>query len=192
MNAIAVCPGFHPAALTYGFVEQLQTVMPANDSLFVFPVERYQAYSGVDILRFLHEQLSRQAPDLWLRTPITFVGFSAGVVGAMGAAIALELMGGRVNALFALDGWGVPIAGRFPVHRLSHDYLTHGSSALLGAGLDSFYADPGVDHLELWRSPHTVQGQWISANATQVSQSITALNFLAYWLQQYQPSSNGF
>ena len=192
MNAIAVCPGFHPAALTYGFVEQLQTVMPANDSLFVFPVERYQAYSGVDILRFLHEQLSRQAPDLWLRTPITFVGFSAGVVGAMGAAIALELMGGRVNALFALDGWGVPIAGRFPVHRLSHDYLTHWSSALLGAGLDSFYADPGVDHLELWRLPHTVQGQWISANATQVSQSITALNFLAYWLQQYQPSSNGF
>jgi len=192
MNAIAVCPGFHPAALTYGFVEQLQTVMPANDSLFVFPVERYQAYSGVDILRFLHEQLSRQAPDLWLRTPITFVGFSAGVVGAMGAAIALELMGGRVNALFALDGWGVPIAGRFPVHRLSHDYLTHWSSALLGAGLASFYADPGVDHLELWRLPHTVQGQWISANATQVSQSITALNFLAYWLQQYQPSSNGF
>ncbi|MBF2029789.1 MAG: hypothetical protein IGS48_24045 [Oscillatoriales cyanobacterium C42_A2020_001] len=186
MNAIAVCPGFHPAALTHRFVEQLQTVLPANDSLFVFPVERYQAYSGVDILRFLHEQLSRQAPDLWLKTPITFVGFSAGVVGAMGAAIALELMGGRVNALFALDGWGVPIAGRFPVHRLSHDYVTHWSSAILGAGLDSFYADPGVDHLELWRSPQTVSGQWVSANTTKASQSTTALEFLAYWLHQYE------
>jgi len=192
MNAIVLCPGFHPAALTHRFVAQFQPIMSANDSLLVFPVERYQAYSGVDVLRFLHERLSRQTPDLWLKIPITFVGFSAGVVGAMGAAIAFELMGGRVHALFALDGWGVPVAGHFPVHRLSHDYVTHWSSALLGAGLDSFYAEPAVDHLELWRSPAAVQGRWVSTNATQVSCSITALEFLTYWLQRYRQSSRTF
>lgn len=190
MNAIAICPGFHPAALTHQFLEQLQTVTSANDSLLVFPVERYQAYSGVDVLRFLHEQLSRQAQDRWLQTPITFIGFSAGVVGALGAAIAFELMGGRVNALFALDGWGVPVAGRFPVHRLSHDYVTHWSSALLGAGLDSFYADPAVEHLDLWRSPHTIPGQWVSASAPSTSQPTTALDFLTHWLRQYRSSEN--
>lgn len=69
-------------------------------------------------------------------------------------------MGGQIKALIALDGWGVPLGGNFPIYRLSHDSFTHWSSALLGGGTESFYADPPVEHLELWRSPQTTKGWW--------------------------------
>jgi hypothetical protein len=132
-------------------------------------------------MRFLNEQMPDRAADR-LNIPLTFIGFSAGVVGAMGAAVAWELLGGKVQALFALDGWGVPTIGTFPIHRLSHDYFTHWSSALLGAGQDSFYADPGVAHLDLWRSPQAIQGYWVSAR-NHSKQQISLLQFLAHWLR---------
>ena len=57
-----------------------------------------------------------------------------------------------MKALIAFDGWGVPLVGNFPIYRISHDQFTHWSSELLGKGDKSFYADPPVEHLDLWRS----------------------------------------
>lgn len=99
--------------------------------------------------------------------PIIFICFSAGVVGGLGAALWWQTKGGKIKAFFALDGWGMPIVANFPVYRLSHDYFTYWSSALLGSGKDSFYADPAVTHLDLWRSPHKVMGCWVSSSGKQ-------------------------
>jgi len=55
---------------------------------------------------------------------------------------------GHVKA-YCFRRLGVPLVGNFPIHRLSHDYFTHWSSAVLGSGNDSFYADPPVEHLEM-------------------------------------------
>ena len=52
----------------------------------------------------------------------------------------------------------MPLTGNFPIYRVSHDYFTHWSSGLLGAGYKGFYADPEVEHLDLWRSPANVYG----------------------------------
>lgn len=95
--------------------------------------------------------------------PLAFVSFSAGVVGAIGAAWMWQFLGGTVKAFIAFDGWGVPLWGSFPIHRFSHDEFTHWSSALLGAGSDSFYADPPVAHLDLWAKPQIAQGWWIQS-----------------------------
>lgn len=183
-SAIALCPGFHSPDLTRAFYQQLHTVSLPNQQLLVFPSDRFPAYDSLAVLRFLHEQLSRNPPDDWLTQPLTLIGFSAGAVAAVGAALMLEALGSQIQAVFVLDGWGVPVAGRFPTHRLSHDRFTHWSSALLGTGQDSFYAEPAVDHLELWRSPQTVNGFWINPS-TAVAVPTTALQFLAHWLQHY-------
>jgi hypothetical protein len=91
--------------------------------------------------------------------PILIISFSAGVVGAIAAASIWQSIGGTIRAFIALDGWGVPLYGNFPIHRLSHDAFTHYTSSLLGSGEDSFYADPSVAHETLWRSPHPIQAQ---------------------------------
>jgi hypothetical protein len=78
----------------------------------------------------------------------------------IGAAWAWQQQGGTIRALVALDGWGVPLYGSFPIYRLSHDEFTHGSSQVLGMGQNPFYAEPGVPHLELWRSPDRAWGWW--------------------------------
>lgn len=111
--------------------------------------------------------------------------FSAGVVGGIGAAWAWQQSGGKIKALIALDGWGVPLYGNFPIHRLSRDRFTHWSSQLLGAGADSFYADPPVEHLDLWRSPHTAQGWWVRPER---QQRLTAAMFLNLLLELYGES----
>ncbi|WP_041225812.1 hypothetical protein [Crinalium epipsammum] len=175
--SVIICPGVHPPELTQEFLRNL-SVAPAN--LLIFPTEKYPAFSAIDVLQFLKENQS-------LDVPVVFIGFSAGVVGAIGAAWGWQLLGGEVKALIALDGWGVTLAGNFPIHRLSHDHFTHWSSALLGAGEDSFYADPPVEHLELWRSPYTVQGWWVQSitGKSEHRRWITAGHFLNMLLEQY-------
>jgi hypothetical protein len=91
--------------------------------------------------------------------PIVIIGFSAGVVGAIGAAWMLQSQKIPIQALIAIDGWGVPLFGTFPIYRFSHDRFTHETSSWLG-GIPAFYADPAVPHLEMWRSPDQVRGQW--------------------------------
>lgn len=184
---IVLCPGFHPADLTQCFLEHLETMNLQSVRIVVFPSDRYLAYSVPDVLFFLREHLSQESHQ-WRKIPLVLIGFSAGVVGAMGAASLWEIWGGKVLAVFALDGWGVPVLGHFPTHRISHDQFTHWSSALLGTGQDSFYADPEVEHLALWRSPHLVQGCWVSTQ-TQATTQVTLLQFLAHWLHRYQSAT---
>ncbi|MCU0568633.1 MAG: hypothetical protein MUF49_18805 [Oculatellaceae cyanobacterium Prado106] len=113
---------------------------------------------GFDLTAFPELTRLSQDPSRIHQVPLFFVGFSAGVVGAIGAARLWHQWGGQVQGLAAFDGWGVPLWGDFPIYRISHDAFTHWSSALLGAGQASFYAEPPVSHLALWRSPETVQG----------------------------------
>ncbi|MGB3188280.1 MAG: hypothetical protein WBB43_02490, partial [Limnoraphis sp.] len=92
-----------------------------------------------------------------------------------------------VKALIALDGWGVPLGGNFPIYRISHDRFTHWSSALLGGGVESFYADPPVEHLDLWSSPQTARGWWLHRTLTGVETAspATAKTVLSDWLTRH-------
>jgi len=194
--SVIICPGIHHPELTLGFVEGLRregmrgnnsllTARSSSDqkgNLLIFPAQDYPAYSAFHILQFLDEDQSV------LRSPLVFISFSAGVVGAIGAAWGWQLKGGHVKAFIALDGWGVPLSGNFPIHRLSHDYFTNWSSSLLGSGSESFYAQPPVEHLDLWRSPETVQGWCIPApdGAAGVRVHMSAAQFLTMLLAKYQ------
>ena len=61
-------------------------------------------------------------------------------------------------ALLHLTVGGMPLIANFPIYRVSHDYFTHWSSGILGTGTENFYAEPAIEHLELWRSPELCQG----------------------------------
>jgi hypothetical protein len=188
---IIVCPGIHKFSLTECFLKDIfeqESCQGFATNLLVFPADRYPAYSGLHILCFLYQRLSRENPNLFLQMPLIWIGFSAGVVGSITAAWMWQWLGGRVQAVIALDGWGVPLGGNFPVHRLSHDRLTHWSSALLGAGQDSFYSDPAIDHLDLWRSPRTAQGWQIRADPLHQPTQTTAADFLTALLHHYAKS----
>ncbi|WNZ21879.1 hypothetical protein HJG54_02675 [Leptolyngbya sp. NK1-12] len=173
---IVICPGVHPPDLTASFVQALD--WPAEPLVLT---ERLPIYSPPHILTFLLQQI----PPSQRQTPILLIGFSAGVVGAIGAAYLWQILGGRIMALIAIDGWGVPLFSPFPIHRISHDAFTHWSSALLGAGQASFYAEPAVAHLELWRAPQTVCGWSVQSFAPRYHR-ITAAQFLHDLLQHYQ------
>jgi pimeloyl-ACP methyl ester carboxylesterase len=146
---IVICPGVHPSAFTESFIKGLD-IQPHR--LLVFPTDRYPAYSTYHLVQFLRETVQDQSKESLL-----LIGFSAGAVAAVGAA-AIWQLNGRVKAVIALDGWGVPQLGSAPLYRLSHDAFTAWSSACLGGQPLAFYADPAVAHLELWRSPQTAQG----------------------------------
>jgi hypothetical protein len=135
----------------------------------ILPTESYPAYSPGHVIDFLQQQLKhpfQSFPFPHAGVPLVFISYSAGVVGAIAAALIWHNWGGTVKAFIALDGWGVPLYAPFPIHRVSHDYFTEWSSACLGAGEVGFYADPAVEHLEVWRAPHQVTGQWVRSKAT--------------------------
>ncbi len=184
---IIICPGIHDLQLTQDFLEKLQLSKDNNQfssrttQVLSFPTQNHPAYSAIDIMEFLKSKITN------IKSPVAFISFSAGVVGAIGAAWAWQLLGGNVKTLIAIDGWGVPLAGNFPIHRLSHDYFTHWSSALLGAGEDSFYADPGVEHLELWQSPDSCNGWCVHQNMMGKLERryMTEAEFIIYLLQKY-------
>ncbi|MBV8886281.1 MAG: hypothetical protein JO235_20130 [Chroococcidiopsidaceae cyanobacterium CP_BM_RX_35] len=176
--SIVICPGIHSPELTQGFLTGLQSEGYRAREIHIFPAQDYSAVSAFHILQFLSE---RQRVPIY--PPLVFISFSAGVVGAIGAAWGWQLSGGQVKAFIALDGWGVPLTGNFPIHRLSHDEFTHRSSALLGSGEESFYAQPPVSHLDLWRSPQLVQGFCVSSPVVRMS----AAGFLVRLLERYCP-----
>ncbi len=140
------------------------------------PYPQVPIYSPSHVVEFLSQHHSPSA------APVLVLAFSAGVVGALGAARLWQGQGGKVSALVALDGWGVALGEDFPVHRLSHDWFTDWSSALLGPGREDFYADPPVPHLFLWHSPQQTWGWW---KREQGSQLVTAATVLAHWLTLY-------
>lgn len=174
---IVLCPGMHSSTLTQAF-QQFLVEIAEEPEILVFPADRYPAYSASDLVEFLQQKLNYYQPVL-------FIAFSAGVVGAIAAAWQWQQSGGTVLALIALDGWGVPLYGNFPIHRISHDYFTHWSSAWLGAGADSFYADPAIDHLTLWRSPQTVEGWWMTGTSSLAQRPTTQATFISELLKRY-------
>lgn len=138
--------------------------------------------STPQLFQFLQQELG----DPVQTPPLLLIGFSAGVVTAMGAAMGWSAFGGQIQAVIALDGWGVPQFGNFPLHRLSHEEFAHWSSGLLGMGDDSFYADPAVEHLDLWRSPQTTRGWWLNnSNRSRKRQVTTAAEFLTMLVRRY-------
>lgn len=178
---LIICPGIHPPQLTQSFICQLQLdrLVTDNGKLLVLPTADYPPYSAIAINHWLAQNLS--APQT--EPPLTFLTFSAGVVGGIGAALAWQIRGGQIKALIAIDGWGVPLWANFPLYRLSHDYFTHWSSALLGRGKSSFYCDRAVEHLALWRSPTTAWGwqevkcgQRVRCSAAEYLQSLLILS----------------
>jgi hypothetical protein len=201
---IVICPGVHGEDLTQHFLLNLQRSSPniyhPNDYI-VFPSYQYPAYSAFHVLQFVFHQLGLELPPYFLThkdgrspvlPPLLFISFSAGVVGAIGAAWAWKLMGGQVIALIAFDGWGVPLYGDFPIHRVGRDAFSFWTSALLGGGTDSFYAVPEVAHLDLWRSPHLATGVWVhppdsnpKAVGLQQTTWINAADFVVMLLNRY-------
>lgn len=189
MNLV-ICPGIHEPELTQSFLTGIVCEISTEarsplkcENLLIFPTQNYPAVSAFHIIQMLSDRFSNPR----FTSPLVFIGFSAGVVGAIGAAWGWQLLGGSVKALIALDGWGVPLVGNFPIYRLSHDYFTHWSSAALGSGQDSFYADPPVSHLELWRSPQAVAG-WRVHSVMAKSQPrsyTTAAQFMTMLLENY-------
>ncbi|MEC4983081.1 MAG: hypothetical protein SAJ37_09210 [Oscillatoria sp. PMC 1068.18] len=175
-----ICPGIHSPELTNSFIQQLsQNSEEDSKNLIIFPAPERQAYSAIDIFNFLHSDATINN-----NSSLLFIAFSAGVVGAMGAALAWQMQQRKVKALIAFDGWGMPLAGNFPIHRLSHDYFTHWSSALLGAGEDSFYAEPSVEHLNLWANPQTTLGWWVQSSGCRIRCS--TVEFLTELFKRYQ------
>lgn len=186
---IVICPGIHDSALTSAFLagvtSQLQPYQTWRTEPLVLPTQTYPAFSSPHILSFLHDRLSLTPDDATKPLALVLIGFSAGVVGAIGAAWGWQAIGGRVKALIALDGWGVPLVGNFAIHRLSHDHFTHWSSGLLGQGRESFYADPAIEHLDLWRSPQAAWGWQISTQNLPNLVRTTAAQFLTDLLHHY-------
>ncbi|WGV28752.1 hypothetical protein [Halotia branconii] len=184
--SIIICPGIHEPALTQSFISgwldsSSQSLMRQN--IIVFPGQGLLTLSSLHILQFLRDRLGNK-----LKSPIIFISFSAGVVGAIAAAWQWQLIGGQVKAFIAIDGWGVPLWGNFPIHRISHDYFTHWSSALLGSGQNNFYAQPAVDHLLLWRSPQKVKGWQIdsSVDISPLQVRLSASEFLHLLIKRYE------
>ncbi|WP_066377848.1 hypothetical protein [Anabaena sp. CA = ATCC 33047] len=187
---IIICPGIHEADLTESFISECWGGLTTDifsqerENILVAPVPGVLAVSSLHILQFVRDRLHSS-----LESPVIFISFSAGVVGAIGAAWQWQLLGGHVKAFIAIDGWGVPLWGNFPIHRLSHDYFTHWSSSWLGSGQDNFYAEPAVDHLTIWRSPQIVQGWWVNSSQGEISppkNRLTAAEFLHLLLKRYE------
>lgn len=180
--AVILCPGIHDPAFTADFWDAVQRVASPKNSAFelpkpyIVPNAQYLGFSAIHTVQFLHQTVL--PPE-----PLVLIGFSAGVVGMVGAAWAWQQWGGVVDALVALDGWGVPLYGSFPIHRLSHDRFTHWSSAGFGMGQEPFYADPGVPHLDLWRLPDQAWGWW---DQGQSSQWTNAAAVIAQLLARYE------
>lgn len=185
---IVICPGIHDPRITESFLTtwlSVSTYMTNRNnelSIIIYPGKGLLSLSGLHILEFLRDRLADK-----LKSPVVFISYSAGVVGAISAAMGWQLLGGQVTAFIAIDGWGVPLYANFPIHRLSHDYFTHVSSGLLGSGQSNFYADPPVEHLAMWRSPHTVQGYWADppSDYSPPKKYLTVAEFLHLILQQY-------
>jgi len=187
---VIICPGFHEASLTEQFVQSVfpSSVLPTGE---LPPRELLlQHLRPLVVAAFCADPLA--VFDWMTQTlgspeenpqPVVAIGFSGGVVGIAGALLLWQQQGGQVKKLIAIDGWGMPIVG-LPACRLSHDYFTHWSSLPLGAGKVNFYADPPVDHLQMWRDPNRVSGQAASSWQRQNDLPVTASEFIRQMLSQ--------
>lgn len=181
---IIICPGMHDAKLTADFLAGLWhnwRDLYKSGKIIIIPHKNYPVYSPIHIWDFITKA------GVKISQKLLFIAFSAGVVGGIGAALMWQQMGGKVKAFMAVDGWGMVLAGNFPIHRISHDYFTHWTSALLGGDGDSFYADREVGHLALWNSPQTAKGWQIKKNpdGRESKVYITAAEFILNLINFY-------
>jgi hypothetical protein len=167
---VVIVPGFHARQLTQELVRSLPP--------FIQPyiIEAFPA-DPIAVLNEITQTFGTPhaaKKDLKESRPagLIAIGFSAGVVGLAGALTLWQQQGGQVSRFFAIDGWGVPIVG-LPLCRLSHDYFTHWSSQLLGAGEVSFYADPPVAHLEMWGEASRVVGRQVKGRQVKATERKT-------------------
>lgn len=175
---VIICSGIHDRKLTDSFIENLKIFnhkfSQVNTLVLTYP--ELPVYSPFHIEQYLEQKINQD-------DSLLFIAFSAGVVGSIGAARSWHSKGKKVKALIAIDGWGVPLSGNFPVARLSHDYFTHWSSQLLGKSHESFYSQPEVEHLSIWHSPHQTWGWWHDSCGSKFRS--TAADFLVHLLQKY-------
>lgn len=163
-------PGYHSPDLTLAFSRCLRRQVACRQ-LQVWPIE-HGAFTWM-----FHRPRLQHADEL-----LQIIAFSAGVVAAYPVALSWLQQGGRVQFI-AMDGWGMPLLGGGSIYRMSHDRYTH-LTTYLPSPLESegyFYADPAVDHLSFWRSPHAVCGVGRLAG---VVKPMTALDFIAASLAQ--------
>ena len=170
-----ICGGIHPPVLTQKFASSFQENINVGDKyrVCVIPHGDIAPYDVKRIDRFLNSKYK----DVKAISPLVFIGFSAGVVGVLGTARKWQREGGFVRGLFAFDGWGVPLWESFPCYRLSHDSFSHHTAHLLGGSELSFYADPMVDHLDLWGNCLFLQG-YFCIRDRQYQQKMTIVEFL--------------
>ncbi len=206
---IIVCPGSHPPAWTEQWRQALTAIAPElTTTLAISPAT--PPWAGHPLRQWLMALLAEastpplgnptQPPsDQPLGQPPTvqpliyMVAFSAGCVAAEAIAHYAPHGGYRIGAIFAWDGWGVPLVGPFPVHRLSHDGFTHYTSYRPGGKRGDgprpalghrphFYADPTVPHHQLWQAPHQVQGWQVGDFTPQPSRHRHRTTALAFQL----------
>ena len=204
---VIICPGFHPPALTDCFVQSVfsqsifgQSVLnldPSNANQKVSSLELSVQFCPLVVDAFCANPAA--VFDWMTQTlgspnqkadPILAIGFSGGVVGMAGALAFWRQQGGQVANFLAIDGWGMPIVG-LPVCRLSHDEFTHWSTLPLGAGKVNFYADPSVEHLQMWGNPNQVSGQVREGWQTQKGQQMTVTEFVRQVLKM-SVKGNGY
>lgn len=177
---LLVCGGMHPASYTGQILTTIARDEVLNLSRVICaPQQALGVISPFALRQTLKAQLKNFSADELAEeaSPALIIwAFSAGCVGAMPLAVHWQRYRGPVLALFMVDGWGVPRDPGVPVHRLSHDRITHDTSRWLGTGDEDFCADPAVPHLTLWQQPQRVTG-WAIA-PMQPRQSLTAAEFL--------------
>ncbi|WP_017296459.1 hypothetical protein [Geminocystis herdmanii] len=165
LSIYVICGGFNSPILTTNFYHYLTTInnkINLNNTV-IFQFDRTAPlrartpnilpYDGYNIYQYLRKKYQ----NLSLYN-LTFIGFSAGVIGAIIAGNLWKKNGGNVKKLLAFDGWGVPLICDFPCYRISHDYITHLS--YLGGEKNAFYCYPSVSHEQLWHNPQNIQGWW--------------------------------
>lgn len=167
-----ICPGIHDPKFTISFVETLIQQGIEGEKLLILPTDNYPPFSGFHVFCFLNQCLDNQAT----KKPLTIISFSAGVVGAIVAAWMWQRWGRKIKTFIAVDGWGMPLKGNFPIYSLSHDFFTYVSWGQWNHNCGSFYAKPSVEHLQLWQSPAQVKGWALGAKGQ--PESTTALQFL--------------
>ena len=211
---VYLCPGFHYPHLTRSFLANLPLPILKHDRLTwgILPshVPPYSPHHVIQALEvFLQETHSSDFPpnchpevlsDPEPTPAIVWIGFSAGVVGALGAARQWQSRGNQVLGFIAVDSWGLPLWADFPIYTLSRDWAKPSTTTWAGRLTryfmpDSlhFYAEPAVSHLSLWESPHLAQG-W-QQDESGLRQRTTAAEFIGRCLahlvvKRYTPGGN--
>ncbi|MEM9485962.1 MAG: hypothetical protein AAGA83_19980 [Cyanobacteria bacterium P01_F01_bin.116] len=161
---LLICPGYHSPDLTHDFLQALlRRITP--ERLWVMPIG---SIPGSVSWPSRHAPLSQQ--------PLNVIAFSAGVVAAYPWLMTWQRQGGK-SRFIAIDGWGMPLLGNLAIYRMSHDRWTHGTTYFPTPKESKgyFYADPAVEHLEIWQFP---QKTWGIGTIGDEPQSMTAIDFV--------------